>query len=97
MLCPHPRLAYPPSSGADRYQHRNRLPLIDPRLRYAQIANKHLLSSRREPAVGTPDHTVNASSATEVAVSDEAAHRLVSMPTHPQPQRWVPCSRKCHR
>ena len=64
---------------------------------YAQIANKHLHSSRRELAIGTPDHTVNASSATEDAVSDEAAHRLVSMPTHPQPQRWVPCSRKCHR
>ena len=58
MLCPHPRLAYPRSSGADRYQQRNRLPLIDPRLRYAQIANKHLHSSRRELAVGTPDHTV---------------------------------------
>ena len=29
------------SCGADRYQQRNRLPLIDPRLRYAQIANKH--------------------------------------------------------
>ena len=52
-------LAYPSSSGADRYQQRNRLPLIDPRLRYAQIANKHLHSSRRELAVGTPDHTVN--------------------------------------
>ena len=97
MLCPHPRLAYPPSSGADRYQQRNRLPLIGPRLRYAQIANKHLHSSRRQLAVGTPDHTVNASSATEDAVSDEAAHRLVSMLTYPQPQRWVPCSRKCHR
>ena len=58
-------------------------PLIDPRLRYAQIANKHLHSSRRDLAVGTPDHTVNASSATEDAVSDEAAHRLVSMLTHP--------------
>ena len=83
--------------GRDRYQQRNRLPLIDPRLRYAQIANKHLHSSRREIAVGTPDHTVNASSATEDAVSNEAAHCPVSMPTHLQPQRWVPCSRKCHR
>ena len=36
-------------------------------------------------------------SATEDAVSEEAAHHLVSMPTHPQPQRWVPCSRNCHR
>ena len=51
-----------PLSGSDissfkreyRYQQRNRLPLIDPRLRYAQIANKHLHSSRRELAVGTP-------------------------------------------
>ena len=70
-------------------------------LRCVQIANKHLHSSRRELAVGTrtyvPDHTTNASSATEDAVSDEAAHRLVSMLTHPQPQRWVPYSRKCHR
>ena len=82
---------------AERYQQHNRLPLIAPRLRYAQIANKHLHSSRRELAVGTPDHTVNASNATEDAMSDEAAHRLVSMPTHPQPQRWVPCSPKCHR
>ena len=49
-----------PSSVADRYQQRNRLPLIDPRLRYAPIANTHLHSSRRELAVGTPDHTVNA-------------------------------------
>ena len=39
----------------------------------------------------------NASSATEDAVSDEAVHRLVSMLTHPQPQRRVTCSRKCHR
>ena len=50
-----------------------------------------------ELAVGTPDHTVNVDSATEDAVSDEAAHRLVSMLTHPQPQRWVPDSGKCHR
>ena len=85
MLCPHLRLAYPPSSGADRYQQRNRLPMIDPRLRYAQIANKHLHSSRRELTVGTPDHNVNASTATEDAVSDEAAHRLVSMLINPLP------------
>ena len=57
---PHPRLAYPPSSGADRYQQHNRLPLIDLRLRYAHIANKHLHSSPGELAVGTLDHTVKA-------------------------------------
>ena len=40
----------------------------------------------------TRPRTVNAHSATE-AVLDEAAHRLVSMLTHPRPQRWVPYSR----
>ena len=77
MLCPHPRLAYPPSSGPDQYLQRNRLPLIDPRLRYAQASCKHTLSSEgaRACAAGTPNHTVNAYSATEDAVSDEAARR----------------------
>ena len=82
MLCPHPRLAYPPSIGADRYQQRNRLPLIDPRLRYAQIANKHLHSSRRELAVGTPDHTVNASSATEDAMRTRMPRSTESLDMH---------------
>ena len=36
-----------------------------------------------ELAVGTPDHTVNTWSATVDAVSHEAAHRLVSLLTHP--------------
>ena len=52
----HLRLAYPPVSRPDRYQQRKRLLLIDPRLRYAQIANKYLHSSRRELAVGRKEH-----------------------------------------
>ena len=44
----------------DRYQQHNRLPMVDPTLRCAQIVNKHVHSSRRKLAVGAPNHTTNA-------------------------------------
>ena len=71
------RLEYPPSNGADRYQQRNRLPLIDPRLRCAQIANICTLLGRSSRL----EHPTTPSMYKVLHRTHEAAHRLVSMLT----------------